>query len=162
MNPDPAASSHRFTWMRAFTLIELLVAIAIVAILAAMLLPALAKARQKAQTASCTSNLKQMGAAMAMYFADARDEIPPCRMIPVTNPAGQQYSWDDYLNSYLGTQWTLSQLNWRHAWDKQAAPPGNAPFLVKQLLCPADKRQWPQNSTPPSVEIGRASCRERV
>ncbi|MEW6305881.1 MAG: prepilin-type N-terminal cleavage/methylation domain-containing protein [Verrucomicrobiota bacterium] len=125
---------------RAFTLIELLVVIAIIAILAAMLLPALASARKKAQIAGSLSNAKQMGMGMNMYYGDNKEKVPYARFFSSGNN-DLHYSWDELIQSYLGLRWGLDNGNsdWRRDWDWTNKT--GSPRLAdeKVFLCPADK-----------------------
>jgi len=117
-----------------FTLIELLVVIAIIAILAAMLLPALAKAKAKGQQTVCLSNLKQWGLAQIMYVGDFNETYPMTKIPDGTTGAPGGYNEDNPLWSDLSDFYYQNPKQGLAAWFNALPPYISSPPLYAYAI----------------------------
>lgn len=129
---------------RGFTLIELLVVIAIIAILAAMLLPAMSRAKQKSQGIACMNNHRQLAMAWRMYVEDNRDLLPYASTASgASAPPGGSSNWpDDY--AWSGAHMDdnpANPANWDPSFDMMKRPLWSYAKSKAIYKCPSDNSQ---------------------
>ena len=148
----PSAANRPHKHARLFTIIELLVVIAIIAILAAMLLPALGKARNKAKSISCISNLKQVSQLFAMYAGDYEGICP-----------GNVYASDYVSQCAEGNpkQLRKNYIEPRGFWfcPNTAAPTEATSFLSNYVIPREENSESNPNRLLPRGPVGRFSAR---
>jgi prepilin-type N-terminal cleavage/methylation domain-containing protein/prepilin-type processing-associated H-X9-DG protein len=151
-----------------FTLIELLVVIAIIAILAALLLPALSKAKSKALQANCTSNLRQMGIAFQFYVDQNKDVFPNYTGMTANggladpmNPADRHLMWFEQLRVLVSS---ANQVSNFVCWQCPAAIPLIARYAAANpgLVYTGDLLSYGYNYSNLGNDFPTYNCRMRI